>query len=70
MSCTGWVWRRSHHPARRGLFDLQRDALLDSRLLEVHGVWQRQQTVHLIAGRLVDITPMLARLATESRDLY
>lgn len=53
----------------KSLRDLQRKELLRSRLLEVHGTWQREGDVkNLIAGRLEDLTPMLGRLATESRD--
>ena len=49
----------------------QRRALLDARLLEVHGEWQRQQEVtHLIAGRLIDRTKMLGELLTRSRDFH
>jgi error-prone DNA polymerase len=49
----------------------QRQALLDSRLLEVHGEWQRQQEVmHLIARRLIDRTKMLGELLTRSRDFH
>jgi error-prone DNA polymerase len=49
----------------------QRQALLDSRLLEVHGEWQRQQEVmHLIARRLIDRTRMLGELLTRSRDFH
>jgi error-prone DNA polymerase len=46
-----------------------RQELLHSRLLAVYGVWQREGEVrHLIAKRLHDLTPLLGRLATESRD--
>jgi error-prone DNA polymerase len=49
----------------------QRQALLDARLLEVHGEWQRQQEVmHLIARRLIDRTKMLGELLTRSRDFH
>ena len=46
----------------------QRDALLKSSLLAVHGIWQRDtdsggQVRHLIARRLSDLTPLLGRLA-------
>lgn len=49
----------------------QRDALLRSRLLAVHGEWQRDegsggQVRHLIAERLTDLTPLLGRLGKES----
>lgn len=47
----------------------QREALLRSRLLAVGGEWQNREGVtHLIAHRLVDVTPWLGRLATASRD--
>ena len=49
----------------------QRRPLLESRLLEVHGEWQRQQDVmHLIAHRLIDRTKMLGELLTRSRDFH
>src|SRR5579863_4138590 len=47
----------------------QRRALLESRLLEVHGELQRQEGVtHLIARRLIDRTALLGQLLTRSRD--
>ena len=53
----------------KSLRDAQRKELLRSRLLLVHGVWQREGDVkNLIAGKLEDLTPMLGRLVTESRD--
>jgi error-prone DNA polymerase len=53
----------------RSLREQQRRELLHSRLLAVYGVWQREGEVqHLIARRLHDLTPLLGRLATESRD--
>jgi error-prone DNA polymerase len=53
----------------KSLRDAQRKELLRSRLLVVHGTWQREGDVkNLIAGKLEDLTPMLGRLATESRD--
>jgi error-prone DNA polymerase len=49
----------------------QRRALVESRLLEVHGEWQRQDEVmHLIARRLIDRTKMLGELLTRSRDFH
>ncbi len=55
----------------RSLRELQRKELLGSRLLAVHGTWQREGDVcNLIAGRLEDLTPMLGRLATASRDFH
>ncbi|AKJ27839.1 error-prone DNA polymerase [Caldimonas brevitalea] len=48
-----------------------RTALLHARLLAVYGVWQQQDAVtHLIAQHLEDLTPLLGRLATESRDFH
>jgi error-prone DNA polymerase len=53
----------------RALREMQRRELLGSRLMAVHGTWQREGDVcNLIAGRLEDLTPMLGRLATASRD--
>ncbi len=53
----------------KSLREAQRKELLRSRLLVVHGTWQREGDVKsLIARRLEDLTPMLGRLATESRD--
>jgi error-prone DNA polymerase len=49
----------------------QRRALLESRLLEVQGEWQRQDEVmHLIARRLIDRTKLLGELLTRSRDFH
>lgn len=58
--------------------DKQRDALLRSRLLAVRGTWQRDvdsggEVRHLVAERLVDLTPLLGRLARQtnrSRDFH
>ena len=48
-----------------------RRALVDARLLEVQGEWQRQDEVmHLIARRLIDRTKMLGELLTHSRDFH
>lgn len=53
----------------RRLRDLQRDVLLGARLMAVYGRWQREGDVrNLIAARLVDLTPLLGRLSTVSRD--
>ncbi len=47
----------------------QRQVLLGSRLLAVQGRWQRQGTVcSLIADKLADLSHLLGRLATESRN--
>src|SRR5258708_38404702 len=49
------VWERVGQEYRR--------ALVDSRLLEVHGEWQRQDEVmHLIARRLIDRTKKLGEI--------
>jgi len=49
----------------------QRAALLESRLLEVHGELQQQEGVsHLIAHRLIDRTALLGELLTRSRDFH
>jgi error-prone DNA polymerase len=55
----------------KALRERQRSAVTRSRLLAVHGVWQREGEVcNLIAGHLEDLTPLLGRLATESRDFH
>jgi DNA polymerase III alpha subunit len=57
------VWR---HVRER-----QRPALLRSRLLAVAGEWQSKDgTTHLIARRLLDMTPWLGAVATSSRDFH
>ncbi|MEZ5500017.1 MAG: error-prone DNA polymerase [Steroidobacteraceae bacterium] len=49
----------------------QRRALLESRLMEVHGELQREGIVtHVIAARLLNRTAWLGRLATRSRDFH
>jgi error-prone DNA polymerase len=49
----------------------QRPALLESRLLEVHGELQQQEGVrHLIAHRLIDRSALLGELLTRSRDFH
>jgi error-prone DNA polymerase len=49
----------------------QRRALLESRLLEVHGELQQQEGVtHLIARRLIDRTALLGALLARSRDFH
>ena len=49
----------------------QRRALLESRLLEVHGELQRSHGItHLIARQLIDRTPLLGELLTRSRDFH
>jgi error-prone DNA polymerase len=49
----------------------QRRALLESRLLEVHGELQQSHGItHLIARRLIDRTRLLGELLTRSRDFH
>ncbi|MDT0139105.1 error-prone DNA polymerase [Acidovorax sp. PRC11] len=53
----------------RGVREAQRQVLLESRLLAVKGRWQHEGEVcNLVADRLADLSPLLGRLATESRD--
>ncbi|HVJ72447.1 MAG TPA: error-prone DNA polymerase [Casimicrobiaceae bacterium] len=55
----------------RDLGDRQRRELLGARLMAVYGTVEREgEVVHLIAGRLVDLTPMLGSLPTRSRDFH
>ena len=55
----------------KSLRDAQRKELLRSRLMVVHGTWQREGDVkNLIAGKLEDLTPMLSGLATAPRDFH
>ncbi|MEO7337886.1 MAG: OB-fold nucleic acid binding domain-containing protein, partial [Caldimonas sp.] len=55
----------------KSIREKQRKELLNSRLLEVHGTWQREgEMKSLIAGRLNDLTPLLGRLSTASRDFH
>jgi error-prone DNA polymerase len=52
----------------KSLRDLQRKELLRSRLLAVYGKWQREgEARNLVAARLVDLSPLLGRLADETR---
>ena len=53
------------------LRERQRTVLTQSRLLAVHGVWQREgEAKNLIAGHLEDLTPLLHGLSTVSRDFH
>ena len=55
----------------RDLSDRQRRELLGSRLLAVYGKVEREgSVVHVLAGRLVDMTPLLGTLPTRSRDFH
>lgn len=55
------VWKRVREEQRR--------VLLESRLLAVEGQWQVVGEIrNLIASRLTDLTPLLGRLGTQSRN--
>ncbi|MFO1324690.1 MAG: error-prone DNA polymerase [Burkholderiales bacterium] len=55
----------------RDLSDRQRRELLGARLMAVYGRVEREgDVVHLIAGRLVDLSPLLGSLPTRSRDFH
>lgn len=55
----------------RSLREKQRPEVLRARLLAVYGVWQRDGDMKsLVAGRLVDLSGLLGRLATTSRDFH
>ncbi|MFM0732754.1 error-prone DNA polymerase [Paraburkholderia sediminicola] len=53
------------------LLEKQRREALGSSLLAVHGVWQREGEVrHLVAHRLVDVSPLLGSLVTSTRNFH
>ena len=64
----------------KSLRDTQREEVMHARLLAVHGVWQRSEeggkakgfgaVRNLVAHRLEDLSPMLGRLGTSSRDFH
>ena len=55
----------------RDVSDRQRRELLGSRLMAVYGKVEREgAVVHVIAGRLVDLSPLLGRLRAKSRDFH
>jgi error-prone DNA polymerase len=64
----------------KSLRETQRAELLHARLLAVFGVWQRSEESgtepgfgavrNLVAQRLEDLTPLLGRLGTASRDFH
>ena len=55
----------------RDLAERQRRVLLGARLLAVHGVVERQgPVIHVVAGRLEDLSSLLGRLAVASRDFH
>jgi len=57
--------------AWRSLSERQRRTLLGAKLWDVHGILERDGDVaHLIAGKLADLSRLLGRLATHSRDFH
>jgi error-prone DNA polymerase len=55
----------------RDVGDRQRRELLGARLLAVYGKVEREaEVVHVLAGRLADLTPLLGQLPTRSRDFH
>ncbi|MCB4361637.1 error-prone DNA polymerase [Quatrionicoccus australiensis] len=53
------------------LVEKQRRELLGATLLGVYGVLQKEgEVIHLLAKRLVDLSPWLGRLETHSRDFH
>jgi len=56
---------------RAELAQRQRRELMSARLMGVYGIWQKQSGIcHLMASRLVDLTPMLGDLPTRSRNFH
>jgi error-prone DNA polymerase len=55
----------------RDLFERQRRELLGARLMGVCGTVEREgEVVHVLAGRLVDLSAMLGTLQAKSRDFH
>ena len=55
----------------KSLREQQRPEVLRARLLAVYGTWQREGDMKsLVAGKLMDLTPLLGKLATTSRDFH
>jgi error-prone DNA polymerase len=55
----------------RDLGDRQRRELLGAKLLAVFGKVEREgRVVHVLAGRLADLSPLLGDLSTRSRDFH
>jgi error-prone DNA polymerase len=49
----------------------QQQPYLTAKILQVNGILEREgEVVHVIAGRLTDLTPLLATLPSESRDFH
>lgn len=61
----------AHQHQRPERVEKQRRETLAARLLGVYGQLEsRHGVTHLVAKRLVDLTPLLGRLATRSRDFH
>ncbi|MBC7699679.1 error-prone DNA polymerase [Aquabacterium sp.] len=55
----------------KSIKEAQRKELLESRLLAVYGTWQSEGELRsLVAGHLLDLTHLLGRLNTQSRDFH
>jgi error-prone DNA polymerase len=55
----------------KGIKEQFREVLYRARLMAVFGIWQREGEVrHVVAKRLVDLTPLLGNLNTVSRDFH
>jgi len=53
----------------KSIKEAQRKELLESRLLAVYGTWQSEGELRsLVAGKLLDLSHLLGRLTTQSRD--
>ncbi|MCE7630102.1 OB-fold nucleic acid binding domain-containing protein, partial [Vibrio fluvialis] len=49
----------------------QKSAYISAKMLMVKGILEREGSViHVIAGRLIDLTPKLHQLQTQSRDFH
>jgi error-prone DNA polymerase len=49
----------------------QRQAFLKSKLMKVHGILEKKDgVIHIIAGRLTDLTPLLGSLKSYSREFH
>ena len=55
----------------RNLLQRQRREVLGARLLGVYGTVERQgDVVHVVAGHLLDLSPLLGALQPASRDFH
>jgi len=65
------IMEDAHQHQRPELVEKQRRETLATRLLGVYGQLEsRPGVTHLVAKRLVDLTPLLGRLETRSRDFH